>query len=52
MAEARKRRLIDPVEIGKKGGLSRAQNMTPEQRSKSASAAAQVRWGKKKRGKA
>jgi hypothetical protein len=42
------RNLIDPVEIGREGGLSRARNMTPAQRSASAKKAAQARWGTKK----
>jgi hypothetical protein len=43
------RRLIDPAEIGRKGGLSRAKRLSPKQRSDSAKKAAAARWGKKKR---
>ena len=42
------RHLIDPVEIGRKGGLSRAKRLSPKQRSDSAKKAAAARWGKKK----
>jgi len=42
------RRLIDPAEIGRKGGLSRAKRLSPKQRSDSAKKAAAARWGKKK----
>ena len=34
------------VERGKKGGSTRANRMTPEQRSEAARRAAQVRWGR------
>ena len=42
------RHLIDPVEIGRKGGLSRAKRLSPKQRSDSAKKAAAARWGKEK----
>ncbi len=34
------------VELGRKGGKARAENMTPEQRSESAAKAAHARWGR------
>jgi len=43
------RHLIDPAEIGRKGGLSRAKRLSPKQRSDSAKKAAAARWGPKKR---
>jgi hypothetical protein len=51
MSEA-PRKLIDPAEIGKKGGLSRAKSLTKKQRSESASNAAKARWADKKKKKA
>jgi len=36
---------------GRKGGLARAQNMTPKQRQRAARSAVAVRWGTKKNGK-
>jgi hypothetical protein len=42
--------LVDTAEIGRKGGKARAKNLTPEQRSDSASKAAKARWGKRKGG--
>jgi hypothetical protein len=44
-------RVVDPVreylsKLGKKGGKSRAQKLTKEQRSESARRAAQARWAK------
>jgi len=36
--------LIDPAEIGQKGGLKRAENMTAAERTQSARAAARARW--------
>jgi len=51
MKAGRTRRLIDPAEIGKKGGLQRARNMTPEERSESARAASRARWARKKKAK-
>ena len=38
------RNLIDPAEIGRKGGLSRGRNVTKKERSESASNAAKARW--------
>lgn len=37
---------LEDLSIQSKGGKARAQRMTPEQRSRSASYAAQARWGK------
>ena len=34
------------VELGRKGGQTRAENMTPEERSASASKAARARWAR------
>jgi hypothetical protein len=45
---ARKKVLVDVRESGKKGGLARARNLTPEERKLSARKAAQARWGKKR----
>jgi hypothetical protein len=36
------------VELGRRGGLARKRNLTPEQRSAIAKRAAAVRWKKKK----
>ncbi len=41
--------LIDTAAIGKKGGKARAKNMTPAERSASASAASKARWAKAKK---
>jgi hypothetical protein len=35
------------VSLGRKGGKSRAKNLSPEQRKESAKKAAQARWAKK-----
>lgn len=43
--DARERRDPAAVERGTKGGRTRAQRMTPEQRSEAARRAAQARWG-------
>lgn len=37
-------RLIDPVEVGRQGGLKRARKLTPTERSESARTAATARW--------
>lgn len=39
-----KRKLIDPVKIGAKGGRARAANLTEEELRASGSAAARARW--------
>jgi hypothetical protein len=44
----RRRKLIDPVKIGAKGGKARAGRLTAEERKESARAAALARWGKAK----
>jgi hypothetical protein len=36
--------MLDPVKIGAAGGRKRAENLTPEERRKSASQAAKARW--------
>lgn len=43
--ETRERRDPAAVERGQKGGRTRAQRMTPEQRSEAARRAARARWG-------
>jgi hypothetical protein len=45
-----KRKLIDPVKIGAKGGKARARSLTAEERAASARKAALARWGKAKKG--
>ena len=44
--------LVDVEEMGRKGGKSRAANMTPAQRSDAARAAANARWAGKAKKKA
>lgn len=43
---AKQRKLIDPVEIGAKGGAARAANLTEQQREDSARSAVEARWAK------
>lgn len=43
--DARERRDPAAVERGQKGGRTRAERMTPEQRSEAARRAARARWG-------
>jgi hypothetical protein len=45
---AKKRLLIDPAEIGSKGGTNRAKNMSKKERSEAARLAARARWDKEK----
>jgi hypothetical protein len=44
----RKRKLIDPVVIGRKGGLNSRKNLSLEERTALARKAAEARWGKKR----
>ena len=37
-------RLIDPVEVGRQGGIKRAERLTTQERREIASAAAKARW--------
>jgi hypothetical protein len=51
MADTNEPKLVDVRKIGKKGGQSRAENMTPEERSQAASKAAKARWKEVKKAK-
>jgi hypothetical protein len=42
----KKRKLIDPVVIGRKGGRNSRKNLPPEERTALARKAAEARWGK------
>lgn len=44
---AKKMILLDPVKLGRAGGKQRAKNLTAEERSESARAAAKARWADK-----
>jgi hypothetical protein len=48
MALSKEARLFFAKE-GRRGGKTRASNMTPEQRKEASRLAAQARWGKKKK---
>jgi hypothetical protein len=43
---ARKKKILTVIEIGRRGGLQRRKNLTPEQRSASATHANKVRWAR------
>jgi hypothetical protein len=44
---AKKKVLVDLVEMGRKGGQARAKKLSPKERSESARKAAKARWEKK-----
>lgn len=49
MAKKRVVILMDPVELGRKGGQNSRKNFTPAERKELAQRAAKARWAKKKR---
>jgi hypothetical protein len=45
---AKKKVMVDLVDVGRKGGQARAKKLSPKERSESARKAAKARWEKKK----